>query len=154
MKIKKGKKNYRSKNLQGNTAKEKITTEKGQWRKSTTLIVGNSIINGFLEEGLCGVGQNVKVINFPGPTVDDLNHHIIPLPQKRPSHIIVRDRTNDAYHSTSREILNKLLYFKPLIQEKVRYCKVFILTPTLPSDNGKGNAYGKSINQPSATIKY
>ena len=79
MKIKKGKKYYRSKNLQSNIAKENITAEKGQWPKNTRLIVGNSIINGVLEEGLCEGGQNVKVINFPGPTVGDLNHHIIPL---------------------------------------------------------------------------
>ena len=38
---------YRSKNnLQSNTAKENIATEKGQWPKNTTLIVGDSIING------------------------------------------------------------------------------------------------------------
>ena len=35
------------------------------------------------------------------------------------------------------EILNKLLNFKLLIQEKVPDCKVFILTPTLRLDNGK-----------------
>ena len=75
---------YRSKNnVQSNAAKENITTEKGQWPKNTTLIVGDSIINGVLEEGLCGGAQNVKVRNFPGATVDDLNHHIIPLLQKK-----------------------------------------------------------------------
>ena len=44
---------------------------------------------------------------------------------------------NDAYHSTSRGILNKFLNFKSLIQEKLPDCKVFILTPTLRPDNGK-----------------
>ena len=77
------------------------------------------------------------VKNFPGTTVDDLNHHIISLLQKRPSHVKVHAGTNDAYHSTSREILNKLLNFKSLIQEKLPGCKVFISTPTLRSDNGK-----------------
>ena len=138
VKIKKREEYYRSKNnVQSNAAKENITTEKGQWPKNTTLIVGDSIINGVLEEGLCGGGRNVKVRNFPGATVDDLNHHIIPLLQKRPSHIIVHAGTNDAYHSTSREILNKLLNFKSFIQEKFPDCKVFILTPTLRSDNVK-----------------
>ena len=69
---------YRSKNnLQSNAAKENITTEKGQWPKNTTLIVGDSIINGVLEEGLGGGGRNVKVRNFPGAKVDDLNRRII-----------------------------------------------------------------------------
>ena len=79
----------------------------------------------------------IKVRNFPCATVDDLNHHIILLLQKKPSHIIVHVVTNDAYHSTPREILNKLLNFKSLIQEKLRDCEVLISTPTLRSDNGK-----------------
>ena len=83
VKIKKREEYYRSKNnLQSNTAKEDITTEIAQWPKNTALIVGDSIINGVLEEGLCGGGRNVKVRNFPGATVDNLNHHIIPLLQK------------------------------------------------------------------------
>ena len=49
--------------------------------KNTTLIVADSIINGVLE-GLCVGNRNVKVRNFPGATVDDLNHHIIPYSKK------------------------------------------------------------------------
>ena len=74
---------YRSKNrVQSNVAKGNVTTEKGQWLKNTTSIVGDSIINGVLEEGWCRGGQIDKVRNFPRATVDDLNHHIIPLLQK------------------------------------------------------------------------
>ena len=78
-----------------------------------------------------------KVRNFPSATVDNLNHHAIPLLQKQSSHIIVYAGTNDAYHSTSREVLNKLLDFKSLIQEKLPDCKVLISKPTLLLDNGK-----------------
>ena len=147
MKIKKREEYYLSKNnIQSNAAKENITTEKEQWLKNTTVIVGDSIINSVLEQGLCGGGkvQNGKVRNFPGTTADDLNHHIIPLLQNKPSHIIVHTETNDAYHSTSRDILNKLLNFKSLIQEKLPDCKVFISTPTLRSDNGKATL---TVNQ-------
>ena len=52
---------------------------------SVSLIVGDSIINGVLE-GLCRGGCNVKVRNFLGVTVDDLNEHIIPLLQKNSTH--------------------------------------------------------------------
>ena len=99
-------------NFQSNTAKENIATEKGQWSKNTTLIVGQFIINGVLEEGLCGIGCNVMVRNFPGATVDYLNHHIIPVLQKKPSHIIIHTGTNNTCPLTSREISNKLLSFK------------------------------------------
>ena len=137
VKIKKREEYYQSKkNFRSNTVKENVKREKGQWPKNTTLIAGDSIINGVLEEGLCGGGRNIKVRNFPDPTVDDMNHHIIPLLQKKPSHIIAYAGTNDTYHSTSREILNKLLNFKMLIQEKVPNCKIYILTPTLRSNNG------------------
>ena len=67
------------------------------WPKSTTLIVGDSIINGVLEERLCGGGRNIKVRSFPGATVDDLNHYIIPLLQKKPSHIIVHAQRPGKY---------------------------------------------------------
>ena len=69
--------------------------------------------------------------------VNDLNYHIILLLQKKPSHIIAQPGTNDAYQSTSREILKKLLNFKLLIQEKLHNGKVFISAPTLCSDNTK-----------------
>ena len=128
MKIKK-EENYRSKNnFQSNTAKEHITTEKGQLAKNTTSIVGHTVINGVLEKGLCEGGRNVKVRNFPGAKVNNLNQHFIRLLQKEPSYIIVHAGTNDPYHSTSREILNKLLDFKSLIQEKLPDCSIFFLS--------------------------
>ena len=143
--MKKREEYYRSKNnFQSNTAKENIASEKRQWPNNTPLIVGDSIINGVLEEGLCGAGRNVKVRKFPGAAVDNLNHHIIPLLQKKPSHIMVHAETNDAYHSMSREILRKFLNFKSLIQKKLPDCKVYILTPTLPSNNGKATL---TVNQ-------
>ena len=46
VKIKKREEYYGSKNnVQSNAPKENITTEKGQWLKNTTLVVGDSIIN-------------------------------------------------------------------------------------------------------------
>ena len=54
VKIKKREEYYRSKNkIQSTTAKEnKTTTEKKQWPKNTTLIVGDFITNAVLEERL------------------------------------------------------------------------------------------------------
>ena len=63
---------------------------------------------------------------------------------KKPSHIMVHAGTNDVYNSTSREILEKLVNLKSLIQEKVRDCKVYILTPTLESGEGKATL---TVNQ-------
>ena len=48
-----------------------------------------------MEERLCGKGRNVKVRHFPGSTVDDMNHHIVPILRKKPSQLIVHVGTND-----------------------------------------------------------
>ena len=98
----------------------------------------------FIEKGLHGGSRNNKLRNFPSATVDGLNHHIIWLLQKKPTHIIVHAGTNELYHSTSREILKKLLNFKSFIQEKLCDCKVYILTPRLRSDHGKATL---TVNQ-------
>ena len=103
----------------------------------TTDIVGDSILNGIVEEKLCGQGRLVKVKRFPGSTLDYLGHHIIPIIRKKPTNMIIHIGTNDAPSSTSREIQDNLLKLKSLINEKLPQCKVWLSTPTLRTDNGK-----------------
>ena len=47
--------------------------DNGQWSIETTSIVGDSILNYFLERILCGQGCVVKVKCFPSLFVDNLN---------------------------------------------------------------------------------
>ena len=108
-----------------------------QWPIGTTVIVGDSILNGIVEEKLCGQGRLVKVKRFPGSTVDDLSHHIIPIIRKKPTNMIIHIGTNDAPSSTSREIQDNLLKLKALVNEKLPQYKVWLSTPTLRTDNGK-----------------
>ena len=109
-----------------------------QWPIGTTVIVGDSILNGRVEEKLCGQGRLVKVKRFPGSTVDDLNPHIIPTLRKKPTNMIIHTGTNYSPSSTSREIQDNLSKLKPLDSEKLPQCKVWLSTPTLRTDNGKG----------------
>ena len=51
--------------------------------------------------------------------------------------IIIHIGTNDATHSTSREILDKLLKLKTLIKETLSETEVTFSTLTTRSDNGK-----------------
>ena len=108
-----------------------------QWPIGTTVIVCDSILNGIVEEKLCGKGRLVKVKRFPGSTVDDLSHHIIPIIRKKPTNMIIHTGTNDTPSSTSREIQANLLKLKALVNEKLAQCKVWLSTPTLRTDNGK-----------------
>ena len=99
--------------------------------------MGDSTLNSITEEKLCGQGRLVKVKRFPGSTVDDLSHHIIPIIRKKPTNMIIHTGTNDAPSSTSREIQDNLLKLKALVNEKLPQCKVWLSTPTLRTDNGK-----------------
>ena len=100
-----------------------------QWPIRTTVIVGDSILNGIVEEKLCGQGRLVKVKRFPGSTVDDLSHHIISIIQKKPTNMIIHAGTSDTPSSTSREIQDNLSKLKALVNEKLPPCKVWLSTP-------------------------
>ena len=80
---------------------------------------------------------NVKIRKFPGATKDDLNYHVHLILRKKPKHIIIHIGTNDATHSTSREILDKLLKLKTLIKKTLLETEVTFSTPTIRSDNVK-----------------
>ena len=101
------------------------------------LIVGDSIINGVIEERINKKDRPVKVRNFPGATVADMEHYLIPIIQKKPSNIIFHVGTNDATNLPSRTVLDNLLKLKALVKDSLATCKVFISTPTLRSDDGK-----------------
>ena len=72
-----------------------------------------------------------------GSTVDDMNHHIVPILRKKPSHLIIPVGTNDPSSSTSREILNKLFNLKSITNDINPDCDVWLSTPTMRTDRGK-----------------
>ena len=71
----------------------------------TTVIVGDSIINGVIEERINKKDRPVKVGNFPGATVADMGHYIIPVIQKKSSNIILHVGTNDVKNLRSPTVL-------------------------------------------------
>ena len=98
--------------------------------------MGDSILNGVIQRNLSN-DWSVKVIKFPGATVDDLRHHALPVIRKQPKYLIVHAGTNDAINFTPRDILNKLLQLKSFIQVKLPDAEITISTPKLRPDNGK-----------------
>ena len=115
-----------------NQQRDKISNDQDNYPPGTCVIIGDSILNGLIEENISNQ-HNVRIRKFPGATVDDLNYHVHPILRKKPKHIIVHIGTNDATRSTSREILEKLLKLKTLIKET----EVTFSTPTIRSHNGK-----------------
>ena len=94
------------KNMIESLSKQK---HQGLYPSGTTVIVGDSIINGVIEERINKTDRPVKLRNFPGATVGDMEHYLIPIIQKKPSNIILHVRTNDAKNLPSRTVLGNLL---------------------------------------------
>ena len=109
---------------------------RGLYPNGATVIVGDSILNGVIEERINKDGP-VTVRNFPGATVADMEHYLIPIIQEKASSIILRVGTNDAKNLPSPTVLHNLLKLEALVKDSLSTCKVFISTPTLRTDDGK-----------------
>ena len=115
------------------------TTIQGQYPSNTTVIAGDSIINGIREEHLSGKYGVVKVRNFPGATIEDMQHNLVRILEKNPCRFILHVGTNNVESCASREILDKLLKLKTFISEKCPQCQTIFSTPTIRSDKAKAN---------------
>ena len=89
---------FKSKQAVDNNINESFSKQKhqGLYPGGTTVIVGDSIIIGVIQERINKKDRPVKVRNFPGATVPDIEHYLIPIIQKKPSNIILHVGTNDA----------------------------------------------------------
>ena len=116
--------------------RDKTSNDQDIFSPGTCVIIEDSILNGLIEENL-SKQHNVRIRKFSGAAVDDLNYHVHPILPIKPKDIIIHIGTNDATHSTSREILDKLLKLKTFIKETLAETEVTFSTPTIRSDNGK-----------------
>ena len=107
----------------------------------------DSILNDIVRKRSCGQGHLVKIKLFPGSTVDNLSHHIIPIIRKKSTNMIIHIRTNDAPSSMPKEgkIQDNLLKLKSLAKEKLPQRKVWLSTPTLRTDNRKATLTGSQL---------
>ena len=109
----------------------------------------DSILNDIVRKRSCG--HLVKIKLFPGSTVDNLSHHIIPIIRKKSTNMIIHIRTNDAPSSMPKEgkIQDNLLKLKSLAKEKLPQRKVWLSTPTLRTDNRKSHFNRVSVSESS-----
>ena len=129
--------NYALKFSKSNKASEEIcetTTILGPYPSNTIVIAGDSIINGIREEGLSRKYGVVKVRNFPGATIEDMQHNLVPILERNLCHLILLVGTNNGESCTSGKILDKLLKLKTFISEKYPQCQAIFSTPTIQSD--------------------
>ena len=120
---------------------------KHTWPADTCVIVGDSIITGIDEKSL-SKNLLVKVHDFRGVTLADINYHIIPILKKKPDVIILHVGTNDSVSRTSREILDDMLQLKSAITKTLPNFQVIFSPPTLRVDNGKAALTLHRLNKP------
>ena len=66
-----------------------------EWRKGTSLILGDSTISGLIEKKMSG-NRKIKVRYFLGAKIKTMYHYAIPLLEKKPENITLHLGTNDA----------------------------------------------------------
>ena len=60
---------------------KKLEEKSDTYPPDTCVLIGDSILNSVIEENLSN-DPSVKVRTFPGPTVDGLSHHALPITGK------------------------------------------------------------------------
>ena len=115
------------------------TTIQGQCPSNETVIASDSIVNGICEEHLSGKNGVVKVHNFPGATIENMQHDLVIILERNSCRLILQVGTNNAESCTSGEILHKLLKLKTFVSEKCSQCQTIFSTPTIRSYKGKVN---------------
>ena len=127
-----------------NIVNKTTTDQAGTWKKGTCVIVGDSMLYG-IDEKKISKKIPVKVRCFPGASIKDMYHYLIPIIAKTPDYIILHVGTNDAPSKSSREIIDDLLSLKSFILSKLSRCKVIISTPIMRTDNAKATLTIKNM---------
>ncbi len=112
--------------------------------KNTTLIIGDSMLNGIKEEHLSR--YNAKVEACPGATIKDMYDVITPLLVKKPAKVILHVGTNDAPYKSSYDIVNELVLLRKFIQRNLPSGKVVLSAPIMRTDHKLANATIRDIN--------
>ena len=128
-------------------AKEKIPVlNSDQWKKGTTLVVGDSMLAG-LREAKLSRSKRIKVRYFPGGKTEDLQYHLIPYLKKKPDNIIIHVGTNNSPYKTEDLIFKELLNVKETINKFHPNCKnIVISSPIVRTDRNKANNFLKRLN--------
>ena len=122
------------KNADINTVQQKNE----DWRKGTTLILGELTISGLIEEKMSR-NRKIKVRYFPEAKIKDMYHYAISLLERKPENIILHLGTNDAPYKSDTDILKDLIELKDFILENSPSCRKITLSSS-PVRTGRENA--------------
>ena len=107
--------------------------DRALWKSGSTLIIGDSILNGLDESRL----RNCKVRVYPGASLEDMHYNIVPQLRKKPTNIILHAGTNNCINHNSRQIIEKLLSLKDFILRRLPNCRIIFSSLIYRCDDAK-----------------
>ena len=122
----------------------RMTNKQHNWKKGTTLIMGDSILSG-LREYKMSRRKTIKVRTFPGATINDMKFFVVPLLKKKPDKVIIHVGTNAAPHFTPDEMFKNMKELRLLIQKMVPSAKIIISSPVIRVDKANSDVNNKKF---------
>ena len=114
--------------------KEKdIALDPDEWRKDTTLVIGDSMLAG-LREAKLSRNKKIKVRFLPHAKTEDLQYHLIPYLKKKPDNIIIHIGTNDSRYKSEDPTYKELLNVKQIIHKLHPDCKNIVVSSAIYSN--------------------
>ena len=113
--------------------------------EGTCLIAGDSVVEG-IDERRMSSKRVIKVRKFPGATISDMYHYLIPLLEKKTDHVTLHDDTNDVVNYEGKEIVDKLLQLKSFIQEKLPTNNTVLSKPIMRVDTKQREKVVTNVN--------
>ena len=113
--------------------KNEQVDNKGQQRKSTVIIAGDSIVKN-LNGWMISRAKRVKVHSFSGATTTEMKHFIKPLVQRKPSEIILHVGTNDVDIHSTEEVADNIIKLTDDIKKEGIRCTVSSLVVRADSE--------------------
>ena len=98
------------------------------------IIIGDSIIKQ-VDQRKMSSNKTVKVISFPGATIEDMTDYSRPLLRNSPSSLIIHVGTNNLKNDDAYTVKNKLLGLKDSIEEQYPNTEVMLSTLTKRTDD-------------------
>ena len=148
-KVKKALENFKHLSAKKNLdARYRTNEEPFPWPKGTTLVIGDSLLQGLNENRL--KKYKAKIRCLPGCKVDDLYDYSIPLLKKKPTNIIIHCGTNDISNKTAGMVINELKNLKNHIEEQNPGINVYFSAPICRTDD---NTLNKKLQEVTAYLE-
>ena len=108
-----------------NIKRDALSAKNALPKKPEIAIVGDSMTKNLQGWKMSKV-KNVRNYTFPGATIENMSHHVIPAIEKKPEEIILHVGTNNLKSDSAQSIAEKISQIATTIQEKSPDTKVTI----------------------------